>query len=334
MTWGAVAMGGSALIGAAASDSAANKQVESAKNAQDLQMQMFNTTRGDTATLRNASNAATNKLQAFLGISTAPTAPNRSDFELHSGPKGKTGILGKLDPLGGEIAQGLGLPDKQGLFYTPGTKVGNPNNIDGFDQTSYDQAMQQYQSSMDDYNKTINDPTYGSLLHQFNADDLKTNLAPNYDFMLQQGQGATNALANKGGGLISGNAMKGINDYTQNYASNAYQNAFSNYNTNQTNIFNRLSAIAGFGQQANQTAATSATAAGQNIGNSIMAGGQAAASGIVGGANAISNGLSNAGSWYGAKNLLNNDPGTTGTPATSNTDPFFNPSTQINYMPG
>ena len=40
----------------------------------------------------------------------------------------------------------------------------------------------------------------GYLTHQFNAEDLKSGLAPNYDFMLGQGQEATNRMANVGGG--------------------------------------------------------------------------------------------------------------------------------------
>lgn len=142
----------------------------------------------------------------------------------------------------------------------------------------------------------------GQFTHQFNADDLKTGLAPNYDFMLGQGLGAVNNSASVTGGLVGGNALKGINDYAQNYASNGYQNAFNNYNTNQTNIFNRLSSIAGLGQTANGQTATAGTTLAGNIGSAQMAGGAAAASGIVGGANAINGGLNNAMGWYMSSN--------------------------------
>jgi hypothetical protein len=86
------------------------------------------------------------------------------------------------------------------------------------------------------------------LTHQFNAADLQAGLAPNYDFMLAQGQGANRNLANVGGGTLSGNTLQGLNQFTQNYASNAYQNAFNNYQTQRQNIYGNLSNAAGLGQ--------------------------------------------------------------------------------------
>lgn len=145
----------------------------------------------------------------------------------------------------------------------------------------------------------------GYFTHQFNANDLKTSLAPNYDFMLQQGLGAIKNAGNATTGLLSGNTLKGITDYAENYAGNAYQNAFNNYTTNQQNIFNRLSTIAGFGTTANQTVAPVASSAASGIGNAAMAGGQAAASGIVGSTNAITGAINNATSWYSLPYLMN-----------------------------
>src|SRR6185369_865788 len=295
MSWVATAIGASAVIGAGASNSAANKQVGAANRAADLQMQMFNTTRSDTAPYRDAGQAATNKLRSLLGVLSAPTAPTREAFAIHSGPQKHTTLLGKADPVGNYIFENIPQGDHLGLYgnYNALSKSGQAGQKDGFDQEGYDAAMAQYRKDLDQYNQDITSTEYGSLMHPFNADDLRTNLAPNYDFMLQQGQGATNALANKAGGLISGNALRGINDYTQNYAGNAYQQAFSNYTANQTNIFNRLATIAGFGQAANQVTAPTGVQAGANIGNAYMGAGQAAAPGIVGGANAISNGATN-----------------------------------------
>jgi hypothetical protein len=86
------------------------------------------------------------------------------------------------------------------------------------------------------------------LTHQFNAKDLAAGLAPNYDFMLAQGAGANRNLANVGGGTLSGNTLQGLNTFNQNYAQNAYQNAFNNYQTQRQNIYNNLSNQAGLGQ--------------------------------------------------------------------------------------
>lgn len=144
------------------------------------------------------------------------------------------------------------------------------------------------------------------LTHQFNAADLKSGLAPNYDFMLGQGQEATNRMANLGGGLIGGNALTGLDRYTQDYAGNAYQNAFTNYQSQRTNIYNTLAGIAGLGQQSANTSANAGSQAANAVGNTIQNVGAAQAAGTVGSANAISGGLQNAGNQYTLSQLLGN----------------------------
>jgi hypothetical protein len=131
--------------------------------------------------------------------------------------------------------------------------------------------------------------------HQFNNQDLNANLAPNYDFQLQQGQSATNAANNATGGMVGGNALKGLQDYTQNYAQGAYQNAFNNYSANQTNIFNRLNGIAGLGMQGATGSANAQLGTGTNIAQLTQGIGQAQAAGQVGQANALASGVSGAG---------------------------------------
>ena len=101
------------------------------------------------------------------------------------------------------------------------------------------------------------------LTHQFDATDLAKGLAPNYNFMLQQGQMANQRAANLGGGALGGNALQGLQKFTQDYAGNAYQNAFNNYQTQRQNIFNTLQNIANMGQTANQQAIGAGTNYGQ-----------------------------------------------------------------------
>ena len=150
----------------------------------------------------------------------------------------------------------------------------------------------------------------------FTAQDLNANLAPNYAFQLQQGQNATNLANNATGGLIGGNALKGLQDYTQNYASGAYQNALTNYmgqqnqgfnqnQTQQTNIFNRLSGIANIGQSAVSGLSNLSTGNATNIAQLGVGSANAVAAGQVGSANAISGGISQAGNNMYLANLLN-----------------------------
>ena len=147
--------------------------------------------------------------------------------------------------------------------------------------------------------------------HAFNAADLKSNLAPNYQFQLDQGLGAVKNAGNLQTGLLSGNTLKGINDYAQNFAGNAYQQAFNNYNAQQSNIFNRLSSIAGLGQTANQTTAQAGVQTAGNAGNAMLAGGAAQAAGTVGAANALSGGINNAATWFALPSFLKGASGST-----------------------
>ena len=103
--------------------------------------------------------------------------------------------------------------------------------------------------------------------HQFDVNDLYTNLAPNYAFQLQQGQMANQRAANMGGGVLGGNALQGLQRYTQDYAGNAYQNAFNNYNTQRNNIYNSLAGMANIGTTSAGQLAGLGNTYGSNLGS-------------------------------------------------------------------
>jgi hypothetical protein len=131
------------------------------------------------------------------------------------------------------------------------------------------------------------------LTRQFTPQDLQAGLAPNYQFMLGQGQQAQQRAANVGGGLIGGNALRGLEDYTQNYAQNAYQGAFNNFQSQRTGIYNTLASIAGLGQKAQEStsqAGQNATTAAAQLGVGSAA---AQAAGLTGASNALAGGLQN-----------------------------------------
>ena len=102
---------------------------------------------------------------------------------------------------------------------------------------------------------------------QFTNADLNANLAPNYAFQLQQGQMANQRAANMGGGSIGGNALQGLQRYTQDYAGNAYQNAFNNFNTQRNNIYNTLSGMANIGTTSGGQLASLGNTLGGNLGS-------------------------------------------------------------------
>ena len=133
----------------------------------------------------------------------------------------------------------------------------------------------------------------------FTSADLKTNLAPNYEFMLGQGLGATRQALNVGGG--GSNVERGGVKFAQDYASNAYQNALDNYmkqeaqkfNQQQTglgNVYNRLAGIAGIGQTATGQTANLGQSTAANIGQLGIGGASALGAGQIGAANAMAGG--------------------------------------------
>jgi len=102
---------------------------------------------------------------------------------------------------------------------------------------------------------------------QFTNADLNSNLAPNYAFQLQQGQMANQRAANMGGGSLGGNALQGLQRYTQDYAGNAYQNAFTNFQNQRQNIYNTLSGMANIGTTSGGQLASLGNTLGGNLGS-------------------------------------------------------------------
>jgi hypothetical protein len=135
----------------------------------------------------------------------------------------------------------------------------------------------------------------GYLTQQFTNQDLNANLAPNYAFNLEQGLGGVRNLANSSGGLIGGNAIRGLQDYTQNFAGNAYQQAFGNFQGQRSNIYNTLAGIAGLGQTANQTTAALSGNTANAISSLGVGAANAGAAGTIGMTNAFSGGLNTLG---------------------------------------
>jgi len=112
--------------------------------------------------------------------------------------------------------------------------------------------------------------------------------SPDYQFRLDEGLTAVQNSAAARGGLYSGNALRGIEEYGQGLASNEF-----------ANWFNKRAALAGIGQVATGQAGQGALATGANVGNLLIGQGDARASGIIGQTNAISGTLNQLATLYG-----------------------------------
>lgn len=194
--------------------------------------------------------------------------------------------------------QNAQLAPQRGLGYSG---VNNINALLGGQYQTYDS---QGNVAKDAQGNPIMQTGSDYLTHQFNNQDLNSNLAPNYQWQLGQGQQALNAQNNATGGLVGGNSLKSMQDYTQNFAGNAYQNAFSNYNTQRGNIYNTLASIAGIGQSAQNATNTAASNYGTNVGNLATGSAAAQGAGMVGSANALGGAFQNAGNMYSLGQIL------------------------------
>ncbi|HEX2243749.1 MAG TPA: hypothetical protein VHK27_10940 [Gammaproteobacteria bacterium] len=153
----------------------------------------------------------------------------------------------------------------------------------------------------------------GYLTQLFGPEQFLAGMDPGYQWRMQQGaQGVMNTAA-AGSGSLSGPALKALMEYNQGAASQEYGNAFNRFQTQQGNIFQRLTSMAGMGQNAAAGVGNQAVATGGNIGANIVGGANAAAAGQVGAANAWGGALSDLGSAGMWAYMNRNNPGT-GTP--------------------
>ena len=136
----------------------------------------------------------------------------------------------------------------------------------------------------------------GQFSRPFSMADYQAD--PGYGFRLGEGLKAMSHQAGARGGLISGQTMKGMEDYRQGLASQEYGNAFNRYQTNRANMLQPLQSLAGIGQTANNALAQGgqsyANQAGQygmtnaaNQGNAALAAGNAYGSAYSGIGNAL-----------------------------------------------
>lgn len=170
---------------------------------------------------------------------------------------------------------------------------------------------------------TSTTPGFGSLAQgfteQFQAPGAEgLNEDPGFQARLKLGNQAIERSAAAKGNVLGGGTLKDLMGFNSDQASQEYGNVYNRrmneyltranlFNQNQTNLFNRYSALSGTGQvsanqlgllgsnAANNVSNTLLTSAGQ-IGNDITGAANARASGYVGGANAYGGAISNIGS--------------------------------------
>jgi len=135
-------------------------------------------------------------------------------------------------------------------------------------------------------------------MEQFQAD-------PGYGFRLKEGLRALESSAAARGGLLSGNAMRGITRYGQGLASDEYTNAFNRYQAERAARLNPLQSLAGMGQTNAANLANQAGTYGQAMAQNAAAMGNIRASGYVGQANALTGALGQGLNYYQNQQMMN-----------------------------
>ncbi len=209
-----------------------------------------------------------------------------------------------------------------------GTQAGAANNATSLQQQMYSENVTHEQpylnmgnSALDQLNgqlPTLNAPINDSNWQQY--------MSPAYNFQLQQGDQAIQNSAAAGDGALTGSALKGLVNYNQNMAGTAFQNAFNDYQTQNSNIYSRLANLANLGQNAAAQTGQAGVSTGANEAQTITGAGNAEAAGIMGAGNAISGGINNGMSYMMMNNLSGGNLFGGSSSASG-----FNPSYQSSY---
>jgi hypothetical protein len=236
MPWmgAAISVGGSLLGGALGGSKEGQRDAE---DAQAAAMRAQEDARRDSmealSPYLNTGSAASLKLSQLLGIADpvgyAPK-PTRQQFEDQA-----------------EHEHYL----KYGGNYDRNSSMGTQNlKID----KRYKKAMEEWEKGKAAYiAANPNSQGEGELLRSFsNADFVKD---PGYEFRLAEGEKGIQRQLSAMGGFRSGAALKAIDRYNQDYASNEFSNAYNRDAANKARTFSFLSGASGQGLQAAGTGA-------------------------------------------------------------------------------
>lgn len=263
----------SAVIGGVVADrqgtKAAGAQRDAARQAGNTELAMYDQNREDLAPFRESGYGALNELNYGLGLNVPGASTTQSNFDaaayLQANPDVAADSTWSQDPYGHYQRYGK----NEGRAFTPTAQSSTPTQHGG---------------------------TFGDLNRDFTLADFHKD--PSYDFRMSEGQNALESSAAARGGLLNGGTIKALTRYGQDFASNEYSNAYNRFNADRTQRFNRLSALAGTGQQATNTTATLGANTANNVAESQLQAGNARAANAINTGNAVNNTASSLGQFY------------------------------------
>ena len=273
---GAVGAIGGGLIASSAAKSAANAQAQASREAQAAQTAQYQNQVALQEPFRQAGLTAQGRIMNLMGLS----APAGSYGGASTNPA-DYGLTQVNIPSGG----GLG-----GIMGSAMGGAGQPMYIDAQGNPVSDVAAYMAANPLPTAQGGAQPADFGKYAKDFSMSDFTED--PGYAFRQSEGLKALDRSASARGGLLSGGALKGIQRFGQDLASQEYGNAFNRYQTNRSNQLNPLQSLMGAGQTATNTLTNASMQQGQNSATNAYNAGQARASGYVGSANALSGALS------------------------------------------
>lgn len=129
------------------------------------------------------------------------------------------------------------------------------------------------------------DPRTAYLTKPFDLNDFQAS--PSYQFNLQEGENAINKAARARGNYYAPATLRDTARYASGLASNEFTNAYNRYNTDRGNIWNRMFALSGSGQNAAAQQGAFGANTANNIAGNTIGSGNAQAAGLVGAGNAF-----------------------------------------------
>lgn len=224
--WIAVGIIGGAVVGAGAAIYSANQQGDAIESAAEAQI---------TAQQQAQQQAmeASERASAMMAAATTEAARIQAAAAKHAADQQ---YAAATEALAVHTAEWKKMQQNMGPYLEAGGK--------GLNQLSYGLGLPGYSGTGE----------AGYLQKAFDEKDFAANFtkSPGYEFRLSEGVKALDRSASASGNLLSGQQLKGVTRYGQDFASNEYQNAYnrsySNYIQNQDTQFNHLAYLTNMGQ--------------------------------------------------------------------------------------
>lgn len=304
MSWAIVAsVAGSVIMGSMQADAAgdAADQQQGATNRSTAEnSRQFDLIRSDQAPYRAAGTSAINRLMSLLGMGD-PYAEDRDRAASASGIAKPT-----MDQ-----ARAITSGKHQQMFGVGYSPDSDRAAIAAQEQRDYDELMAGYNAQVGKLGVgEAGAPIpkeYGSLNKKFSVEDFWADPVTQLGYQYGADLG-TKALYNASPlttGRDSGAALKELTKFGTDYAGSKAGESYGRFEGEKTNVFNRLMAMVGGGQVANQATGAAGVATANTNANLMTSQANANAAAGIAGANAWSGGVKNLSNWWQQNEMIN-----------------------------